>query len=99
MPRPGRRTRSRPVANASSRYRPWRVLVPFLLVVTALLVWTFWPTLKNTPQLGLDLQGGTQVTLLPKAAPGSNAAITSEQLDQAVAIIRQRVDGLGVAES
>jgi preprotein translocase subunit SecD len=70
-----------------------------LLGLAALLVWTFWPSLTSTPQLGLDLQGGTQVTLLPTAAPGSEGAITDEQLDQAVGIIRQRVDGLGVAES
>jgi preprotein translocase subunit SecD len=70
-----------------------------LLGLIALVVWTFWPSLTSTPQLGLDLQGGTQVTLLPTAAPGSDGAITDEQLDQAVGIIRQRVDGLGVAES
>jgi preprotein translocase subunit SecD len=75
------------------------VLVPFLIVVIALTAWTFWPGQKNTPQLGLDLQGGTQVTLLPQAAPGSDGSISQEQLDQAVAIIRQRVDGLGVAEA
>jgi len=87
------------VASTLAKYRPWRVLAPFLIALVALAVWTFWPGLKNTPQLGLDLQGGTQVTLLPQAAPGSTGAITDEQLDQAVAIIRQRVNGLGVAES
>jgi preprotein translocase subunit SecD len=87
------------VASTLARYRPWRVLIPFLIVVIALTAWTFWPGQKNTPQLGLDLQGGTQVTLLPQAAPGSDGSISQEQLDQAVAIIRQRVDGLGVAEA
>jgi preprotein translocase subunit SecD len=82
-----------------ARYRPWRVLIPFLLAVTALAVWTFWPGQQNTPNLGLDLQGGTQVTLLPQTAPGTSGSITEEQLTQAVAIIRQRVDGLGVAEA
>jgi preprotein translocase subunit SecD len=70
-----------------------------LLGLLALVVWTFWPSLTSTPQLGLDLQGGTQVTLLPTTAPGTDGEITDEQLDQAVGIIRQRVDGLGVAES
>jgi preprotein translocase subunit SecD len=87
------------VASTLARYRPWRVLVPFLIAVLALSIWTFWPGQKHTPQLGLDLQGGTQVTLLPQAAPGTDGSITAEQLDQAVAIIRQRVDGLGVAEA
>src|SRR3954467_486784 len=48
----------------------------------------------RTPQLGLDLQGGTSVVLAPKA--GQKAA--SASLDQAISIIRRRVDGLGVAE-
>ncbi len=39
------------------------------------------------------------MTLLPTSAPGTEGGITDEQLDQAVEIIRQRVDGLGVAES
>jgi preprotein translocase subunit SecD len=87
------------VASTLSNYRPWRVLLPFLVAVLALCVWSFWPGQKATPQLGLDLQGGTQVTLLPKPAPGTDGTITQEQLDQTVAIIRQRVDGLGVAEA
>ncbi len=87
------------MASTVSAYRPWRVLGPMLLGLLALVVWTFWPSLTSTPQLGLDLQGGTQVTLLPSTAPGTDGTITDEQLDQAVGIIRQRVDGLGVAES
>ncbi len=87
------------VASTVAAYRPWRVLGPFLVGLVALVAWTFWPGQTHTPQLGLDLQGGTQVTLLPTSAPGAEGSITDEQLDQAVAIIRQRVDGLGVAES
>jgi preprotein translocase subunit SecD len=49
-------------------------------------------------RLGLDLRGGTSVTLQPRASNDSNK-ITSEAIDQAVAIIRQRVNSLGVAES
>ena len=45
------------------------------------------------PQLGLDLQGGASVTLLPESARSS-----SDALDQVVQIIRNRVDALGVAE-
>ena len=87
------------MASTVSRYHPWRVLGPMLLGVALLIGWAFWPGASNAPQLGLDLQGGTQVTLLPTAAPGTEGSITQEQLDQAVTIIRQRVDGLGVAES
>src|SRR3954468_13412814 len=44
------------------------------------------------PKLGLDLQGGASVTLLPEGN------VSSDSLSQAVQIIRQRVDALGVAE-
>ena len=46
----------------------------------------------NEPLLGLDLQGGASVVLEP------TRAAEPEELDVAVAIIRNRVDGLGVAE-
>jgi preprotein translocase subunit SecD len=49
-------------------------------------------------RLGLDLRGGTSVTLQPRASNDSNK-VTSEAIDQAVSIIRQRVNSLGVAES
>ena len=50
-------------------------------------------------KLGLDLQGGTSVTLQPRIEDGQTGKVTSEAIDQAVAIIRQRVNSLGVAES
>ena len=50
-------------------------------------------------KLGLDLQGGTSVTLQPRIEPGQSGKVTPEAIDQAVEIIRQRVNSLGVAES
>ena len=49
------------------------------------------------PKLALDLQGGTQIILAPLVAEGQD--VTEEQLNQAVSIIRQRVDAGGVAEA
>lgn len=49
-----------------------------------------------TPKLALDLQGGTQIILTPQV---NNATVTEDQLKQAVAIIRQRVDSAGVSEA
>lgn len=49
------------------------------------------------PKLGLDLEGGTQMILAPKVEGAGS--ISAEQLDQAVSIIRQRVDGSGVSEA
>ena len=61
------------------------------------MIWTFLPGERHTPKLGLDLRGGTQVILSPSVAVGET--LTQDQLNQTVAIIRQRVDGFGVAES
>jgi len=55
------------------------------------------PASSWAPELALDLQGGTQIVLSAETEDG--AAPTQEQLDQAAAIIRQRVDASGVAES
>jgi preprotein translocase subunit SecD len=63
------------------------------IVVLAVAWLTYTLTLGgHSPQLGLDLQGGTSVVLAPREKA------SSAQLDQAISIIRRRVDGLGVAE-
>ena len=49
---------------------------------------------NTTPQLGLDLQGGISVVLAPK----QGAKVEPGTLTQAVEIIRNRIDSLGVAE-
>ncbi|GAA1143739.1 protein translocase subunit SecD [Nesterenkonia lutea] len=49
------------------------------------------------PLLALDLEGGTQMVLSPQV--DGEEEIDSEQLEQAVEVIRQRVDGSGVTES
>ncbi|MDQ1629296.1 MAG: preprotein translocase subunit SecD [Actinomycetota bacterium] len=54
---------------------------------------------KYQPRLGLDLEGGTSVILKPRVAPGKTGTITKDSLNQAVGIIRQRVDSFGVAEA
>ena len=55
------------------------------------------PGASFTPQLALDLQGGTSIILSPTVADGQK--VTAAQLAQAVSIIRQRVDSTGVSES
>lgn len=83
---------------ATARPKPWRPLLVLLVMTIGLGVWALWPGTSNAPRLGLDLQGGTQVILVPTQAEGS-APITKEQLQQSVEIIRQRVNGFGVAEA
>lgn len=49
------------------------------------------------PELALDLQGGTSIILTPTLADGES--VDPEQLNQALEIIRQRIDGTGVGEA
>jgi len=49
------------------------------------------------PNLALDLSGGTQIILTPIVEKGQT--VSTEQLNQAVGVIRQRVDSTGVSES
>ena len=80
------------------RSRPTRTLTLTLVITLAFgaLAFGIGATKLN---LGLDLQGGTSVTLQPRIQSGQTGQVTSDAINQAVAIIRQRVDSLGVAES
>ncbi|AVV47611.1 protein translocase subunit SecD [Streptomyces sp. P3] len=51
----------------------------------------------TTPRLGIDLAGGTSITLKAKADQGS--AINKANMDTAVDIMNRRVNGLGVTEA
>jgi preprotein translocase subunit SecD len=72
------------------RRRPiWSVIIIVGIAVVAL-GWTL--AVGNKPFLGLDLQGGVSVVLTP------TSQTDSDTLDQAKAIIDQRVNALGIAE-
>ncbi len=78
--------------------RPHLTLVALIaaaLVGVALLAVPASP-LNDTPTLGLDLQGGLEVTL--QAVPPANRPLQESDLDRSVEILRERVDRLGVAE-
>ncbi|MEO5778697.1 protein translocase subunit SecD [Arthrobacter sp. PAMC25284] len=82
--------------NTARRVLVWLGVV--IAVLTAVLAGgTMAGQASWAPKLALDLEGGTQMILAPRVEGGSN--INEEQLNQAVAIIRQRVDGSGVAEA
>ena len=88
-------TTTKPVKTTA---RPARSLAILALVLIALTGLVFVQGATQV-RLGLDLRGGTSVTLQPRIAPGENGKVTNEAIDQAVSIIRQRVNSLGVAES
>ena len=82
--------------------KAWRSLA-WLLAITAgltgiLAYGVIFDNASWAPKLALDLEGGTQITLAPKLGEGQ-ASPSGEQLDQAVAIIRQRIDASGVSEA
>lgn len=66
------------------------LLIAFLLVTVLAVATSF--VSGNRPQLGLDLKGGVSVVLKP------TSPTTNETLDQAIEIIRNRIDSLGVVE-
>ena len=88
---------STPNKSVKSPARSGRSLVILTVILLGLIVTTFIQG-ASAVRLGLDLRGGTSVTLQPRASNEANK-ITSEAIDQAVSIIRQRVNSLGVAES
>jgi len=78
--------------------RPHLILVALLvatLVGIGLLAVPGSPVHKS-PTLGLDLQGGLEVTL--KAVPPKGRKLQKSDLDRSVEIMRNRVDKLGVGE-
>ena len=88
-------TTNKPVKTTA---RPARSLAILGLVIIAMTGLVFVQSATSV-RLGLDLRGGTSVTLQPRIAPGESGKVTNEAIDQAVSIIRQRVNSLGVAES
>lgn len=89
---------STPTKPIKSTGRPARTLAiltgAFVLLIAAVFIQG-----ATAVRLGLDLRGGTSVTLQPRIGVGETGKVTSEAIDQAVTIIRQRVNSLGVAES
>jgi SecD/SecF fusion protein len=81
---------------ATSRARLKRILGTMLTVLlVAFCLTTLYPPDK-TIRLGLDLQGGT--SFLIRLTPEGERSITPDTLDQAVEVIRKRIDQFGVSE-
>lgn len=85
----------------TQRVRPWRALTTLGVLIVAIYATLFTGTTKSdaswAPKLALDLEGGTQVILTPVTSTGQQ--VTAEAINQAIAIIRQRIDSSGVAEA
>ncbi|WP_329466210.1 protein translocase subunit SecD [Streptomyces sp. NBC_01431] len=86
----------RPAAGGQSK--PGRALA-FILIAMVALTGGMFLSHNTTPRLGIDLAGGTSITLKAKAEPGQESAINKANMDTAVSIMERRVNGLGVTES
>lgn len=86
------------MAPPAGQIRPGRYLAIFALIVVGLYALVFFTgDGKPTPKLGIDLQGGTRVTLTARTPDGQPP--TNESLNQARQIIETRVNGMGISGS
>jgi len=86
------------VAPSNGSVHPARSLAVFGVILAALYALVFFTGDKSpTPKLGIDLQGGTRVTLTARTPDGSSPS--QDSLRQAQQIIETRVNGLGVSGS
>lgn len=86
------------MAPPAGQIRPIRYLAIFVAIVAALYCLVFFTGDRSpTPKLGIDLQGGTRVTLTARTPDGK--APTAESLKLARTIIENRVNGIGVSGS
>ncbi|OKJ96839.1 preprotein translocase subunit SecD [Streptomyces sp. CB03234] len=78
--------------------KPGRALAVILIAIGALIGGMFWSG-DTTPRLGIDLAGGTSITLRAENQPGKPDSINNTNMQTAIGIIERRVNGLGVSES
>ncbi|MFF2551060.1 protein translocase subunit SecD [Nocardia sp. NPDC058058] len=77
---------------------PLRLLGVYAALVAVMFGLIFFTGDKTaSPKLGIDLQGGTRVTLTPRTPDGGKPS--QDSLRKAQSIIEQRVNGLGVSGS
>ncbi|MFC5959822.1 protein translocase subunit SecD [Streptomyces pratens] len=83
---------------ASVTSKPWRSLALILIAMVALTGGMF-ASGHDTPRLGIDLAGGTSITLAAVPEAGQESAINPTNMATAVSIMERRVNGLGVSEA
>lgn len=76
------------------------LLIATLVAIGVLTIGHFTQGAGFVPKLALDLEGGTQIILTPKLEEGSESRqVTQDDMNEAIDIIRQRVDASGVSEA
>ena len=85
------------MATSPKRQRPARTIAIFAAVI-ALMYLLMAVSGTWAPKLGLDLRGGTTITLTARNSTGGGS-VSATSLELARQILQQRVDSLGVGES
>jgi len=70
-------------------------ILAILVIVIGVCIYYAYP-FDSSIELGLDLKGGTQIILKP--IQQDTEEVTEESIEQAMFIIRERIDALGVSE-
>ncbi|MCI6584410.1 MAG: protein translocase subunit SecD [Mobiluncus porci] len=91
------------MAGTKPKNKALRTLILFIVILLGLggtfVGSNFFSDATWTPKLAIDLEGGTQLILTPKKTEDKGGAISAEDINQAIEVIRQRVDASGVAEA
>lgn len=91
------------MAAKKTKNKALRTLIFFIVIVVALAGTLVGSTIFSNgsfaPKLAIDLEGGTQLILTPKNTEAKAKAISDADIEQAIEVIRQRIDASGVAEA
>lgn len=91
------------MAAKKAKNKALRTLIFFIVIVVALAGTLVGSTIFSNgsyaPKLAIDLEGGTQLILTPKNVEAKAKAVTDADIEQAIEVIRQRIDASGVAEA
>ena len=83
------------MASPAGQFHPWRLITTFLVIMAGMYALVFFTPGSTAPKLGIDLQGGTRVTLAARTTNG--AAPSRDSMSLARDIMERRVNGSGVA--
>ncbi|MGN6607021.1 MAG: protein translocase subunit SecD [Jatrophihabitans sp.] len=86
------------MAAAPGQLRVGRYFLALAAIIALLYTLALWPGDRHTPRLGIDLVGGTQATFQARTLSGSQTP-TASAMDEAKAIMEDRVNGSGVTQA
>ena len=75
-----------------------RAFVVRAVIAVAVVALSGFVAFTQKPVLGLDLRGGTQITLQVQDSPNTNLEANAQTTDRVLAVMRNRIDALGVSE-